>query len=354
MKISTEQLAPTLAKSLHPIYIISGDELLLIDECLDQLRTSFKQQQFLEREVFHVEAGFDWYGLWQSLQSQSLFSDKKWIELRLPSCRPGEKATKLLSDYAASVDQQAIETVLIIVMPKLDARIAQTKWFKQLEKAALWIPIWPISAQQWPSWLKRKLTAHGLQLDPDAFKFFANRVEGNLLAAHQEVIKLSLLVENKPRLTLTDIQNVVVDSSRFNAFVLVDNALQGDSERVVWIMSGLKQEGVQPLLILGALVREIRSLCLMKEQQQQGIPLDQLIKQANIWPKNRITGFRRALNQLNIQECESLLLLAADIDGVVKGIQQGNAWSLLTELCLKLAGKQLIANANHLPMIGRY
>ena len=218
MKLRADQLKDHVKKPLQPIYIISGDVPLLVQEATDAIRQAARQQGFTERELLHQEAGFDWNYVIESASSMSLFGDKKILELRLGNQKPNDAGKKVLTQYS---ENPSPDTLLLVITDKLDSAVQRAKWFKSLEAAAVWIQIWPVDAKQLPQWIQRRMMQSGLTPQQEAVSLIAERVEGNLLAASQEIEKLRLLY-GETSIDVTMVQDAVADSARFDVFSLVD------------------------------------------------------------------------------------------------------------------------------------
>lgn len=331
MKIRQDQLTTTLQKGLSPCYLVSGDEPLLVMEACDQIRASARAAGIEDRELFHAESGFDWNSLQEEANAMSLFSSRRILEVRIGNGKPSDKGAAL----QALVKQPNPDNMLLIVCPRLDAAAQRTAWFKAVEKAGVFLPIWPIDRPQYPGWLKRRLQIAGLQADPAALAALAHQTEGNLLAAVQEIEKLRLL--GNTQISEEMINEAIGDSSRFDAFGLADACLLGKQAEASRILAHLKGEGVEPIMILGALNRKIRQLISLKNTSGQ--QLSEAFKKNNIWPKQQ-PPYKKALQQLSIRELHNALQKAEAIDNAVKG--DGNdAWLLLSELTLLLTSVKL-------------
>ena len=340
MKLNPAQLAKHLNGSLAAVYAISGDEPLLCQEAGDAIRSVARQQGFGERQVFSVEASFDWGQLYEAGASLSLFAEKRLIELRIPSGKPGDKGAAALLDY---LSRPAEDTLLLITLPKLDGNSQKTKWAKALidGPAAQFIQIWPVDAQQLPNWVRQRLAQAGLTASPHAVEMICARVEGNLLAAAQEIEKLKLLAEGN-QIDAETVQAAVADSARFDVFGLIDAALNGEAAHTLRILDGLRGEGVEAPVILWALARELRQLATLAWQYEQGIPLERAFSQCRppVWDKRRPL-ISRALQRHSAERWGHLLLDAQRIDAQIKGQAPGSAWSGLASLSLAMAGKRL-------------
>ena len=332
-KLRPDQLADALNKPLAPIYIVSGDEQLLIQECCDAIRKAARQNGFSERELYHIDSSFNWMQIIAAANSLSLFAERKLIELRIPNGKPGDKGAKALLEYASS---PAEDTLLLIVMPKLDASAQRTKWFKGLEKVSVFVQVWPVSPQQLPRWIGQRLQQNGLRADSQAIEILASRVEGNLLAAAQEINKLKLLA-NDGFVNAEMMANVVADSARYDVFGLVDKALHSDARAAIKNLLGLKGEGTDATVVLWALTREIRTLAQVAYAINQGQSFDLATKGAGVWDKRKPL-IKTALRRLKLQQLQVLLRKANAIDKAIKGMHNADPWNELIDLTLNLSG----------------
>jgi DNA polymerase III subunit delta len=331
-----EQLQQNLSKGLLPVYIVSGDETLLVQESCDIIRAHCRQQNFTEREILHVESGFDWQQLLASANSLSLFSERKLIELRLPTGKPGDAGGKALTQYANTASQ---DNVLLIICNKLESSTTRAKWYKTIENAGASIQIWPIDAQHLPRWIGQRMSQAGMNASPEAIQILAARVEGNLLAAAQEIDKLRLFSQSDT-IDADTVLNAVADNARYDVFGLVDRALQGNAKSALRMLQGLKAEGTQIPVILWALSRELRTLSLCAEQIQQGNGVDRVLQNQRVWDKRKAL-LKAALRRLTTNELRNLIKLASQIDQSAKGMSPENGWDLLESLVVQLAGTSL-------------
>lgn len=332
MKITIDRLKSTLNKSLSPIYLIGGDETLLVEEASRIIREHAQQNNFTERQIFHVDSKFDWNKLLSSANSLSLFDDNSILELRMPNDKINETGKKALQNYTANPPQNKI---LLIITKKLSASTQNTKWYKAIEKTGVFVQIWPITSQQLPNWIAQQLRQHNITVNKNAINFLAENTEGNLLAAKQAIEKITLLYDKK-QLTLQEVVAAISDNARFDIFALADTALSGDTKRTTRILTGLKDEGVEPILILWTLAREIRSLSLMQHQLQQGESIDKILYKNHVWEKRK-PFVRLALKRHNQKSLLQLLRLAAKVDRIIKGAETGNTWDALLSLSIKLS-----------------
>lgn len=330
MKIRQDQLPQHLNNGLSGTYLVSGDEPLLVMEACQRIRDVAKQAGFDERQVFHAEAGFDWASLADEANAMSLFASQRLLEVRINNGKPSDKGAVLKQIIAAKNP----DNILLIVCPRLDAASQRTAWVKAVEKDGVFVPIWPIDRHQYMGWLKHRVQNAGLQIEQDALAMLAHHTEGNLLAAVQEVEKLKLLGENQINIDL--LNETITNNSRFNAFQLADACLLGQVANASHILSQLKAEGVEPILILGALVRKIRQLINLKPLPPQ--QLTTAFKQQGIWPKQQ-PPFQKALQNLDMPQLHASLKKAEAVDHAVKGSGE-DAWRLLHELTLLLCGNK--------------
>lgn len=346
MKIKPEQLSRTLSNNELPLYWLSGDEPLLMQEAADLIRSYYREQGYAEREVFNVDKSFDWGSFSQSTSNLSLFSEKKIIELRLSSAKLEDVGKKSLQHY---LSEQNPDYLILINSPKLDASTLKTKWFSEIEKQGALVQVWPINRDNLSGWLEQRLLRNNMQPDGEALKLLADKVEGNLLAAMQEIEKLKLLSGNSGdetiKLDAQTVMQVVADNSRYNVYQLVDAALLGDVARSQKMLTGLRNEGIFPLIILNAVCRELRSLLPMLEKKQQGQGVNAIIQSARVW-FNRKQAVSAALNRLDVVTIWSLLDQSRTIDQCIKGMSKANPWDELSLLLLRLSGKTVKQTAS--------
>lgn len=340
MKLNASQLARQLKDSLAPVYVTSGDEPLLAGEAADLIRAACRRDGSEERLVFHVDRTFEWGQLHDTSHSLSLFAQKRLIELRVPSGKPGDEGAKAI---LAWLESPPPDTTLLISLPKLDGSTQRTKWAKALIDHAhsRFVQMWPVDAQQLPGWMRERLAAVGITPSAEALDLLSTRVEGNLLAAEQEIQKLKLYCD-AGHLDLETVQRVVADSARFDVFSLVDAMLQGQPEHALRILQGLRGEGVEAPVVLWALAREVRSLASMAHGLQRQIPLDRVFasQRPPVWDKRKPV-LTQALKRHPAAAWDGWLQAAQQIDEQIKGQQPGSAWDGLSVLVLGVAGVQL-------------
>ncbi len=328
MRLRADQIEKQAAQGLAPIYLISGDETLLVQECADTVRSVCRQHGFSERQVFHVDNSFDWQTLLDEASAMSLFADKKLIELRMPSGKPGDAGTKALEQYCANTNA---DTVVLIICNKLDSSAARAKWHKAVDACGVTVPIWPIEPQQLPRWIEQRLRQRGISASNDAIQILAERVQGNLLACAQEIEKLLLYTDAK--VIDADIVNATVaDNARFDIFNLADQALLGNCAQAMRALAGLRGEGEEPPVILWALTKELRTLHKCAEALEQGQNIERALEAGGVWDKRK-PMLRNAVQRLSRKRVENLLRLAQQIDAAIKG-SGDNPWLLLDRLLL--------------------
>jgi len=332
MRLKPEQITAALQKDLAPVYFISGDEPLQLGEVADAVRAAARKAGYDSREVLVADAGFSWNELNESAGSLSIFADKKIIDLRLSTGAPGTDGAKALISYCERVPE---DTLLLITAAKLGGSALKTQWFQALDKAGCIIQVWPLEGQDLLRWLQQRMQRRGLQADAEGIRILASRIEGNLLAAAQEIEKLYVLY-GEGHLSNQQILDVVADSSRFDVFKLMDSVLAAKVNRIFRILSGLQAEGVAAPVVLWALTREARILIKIKQALTQGQNKAQVFKNNQIWDK-RQQLVSDALHRLADGDLNSILTLSAKADRQIKGQQQGDPWETLLSVCLMFA-----------------
>jgi DNA polymerase-3 subunit delta len=337
MRLKPEQIAAALQKGLAPVYFISGDEPLQLGEVADAVRAAARTAGYDSREVLVADAGFSWNELTESAGSLSIFADKKIIDLRLPTGTPGTDGAKALTAYCERLKPGMEDTLLLITSAKLAGSSLKTQWFQALDKVGCVVQVWPLEGQDLIRWLQQRMQRRGLQAETEGIKILASRIEGNLLAAAQEIEKLYVLY-GAGQLSKQQIFDVVADSSRFDVFKLMDSVLAAKVSRIFRVLSGLQAEGVAPPVVLWALTREARVLIKIKRELAQGQNKAQVFKNNQIWDK-RQQLVSDALNRLTDSDLNSILTLSAKADRQIKGQQQGEPWETLLSVCLMFALK---------------
>ena len=336
MQLRYDAIDAHLAKGLAAIYVISSDEHLLAQETADKIRQLSKAQGFLERDILSVERYFKWGQLLAANQSQSLFGDKKFIDLRIPTGKPGKDGSAALQEYVRDLSP---DNITLITLPKLDWATQKAAWVTMLQQAAVYIEIVLIERATLPNWIGQRLAAQGQSADRQSLEFIADRVEGNLLAAHQEIQKLGLL-HPQGKLSFEAIHEAVLNVARYDVFKLNEAMLVGDVARLVRMLDGLKGEGEALPLVLWAMAEELRTLLKLKSGVAQGRPLGVLLKEYRIWGA-REKLMEPALRRVSLASLQAALQDAAQIDKMIKGLRApqfaGDAWDALLQLGLRVA-----------------
>ncbi len=311
-----------------PLYIFSGDEPLLMMEAMDQLRAVAKKQSYTEREVLLQERGFDWSALLSAGQTMSLFGDKRWLELRIPTGKPGRDGADALKQFAAQVQSQSQgsegpDTVVCIILPRLDGKTKTSAWFSALDEAGMAIQIDSLDRSQLPQWITGRLKNQNQEVEPGAegiraLEFIANQVEGNLIAAHQEIQKLGLLYPNG-KLTEEQIRTAILKVARYNVFELTEAMLAGDLARLNRMLDGLKGEGEPLVLILWSVTEELRLLSKLKAASDAGESVQQLMRANRVWG-NKERLYPNALRRVQPLKLRRAMQVAAGLDRQVKGL----------------------------------
>ncbi|MBA3582537.1 MAG: DNA polymerase III subunit delta [Gammaproteobacteria bacterium] len=355
MQLAPAQLEKSVQQRLAPVYLLTGDEPLQMMEAADAVRKAARAQAYLDREVFEAGRDFDWQHLLLAANSLSLFADRRVLDLRIQGS-PGKAGSEALQEYTERLPN---DTVLLVQCPKLDKRSQGAAWYKALDKVGVIVTIWPVASNRMPQWINERLQARGLQADREAVELLALRVEGNLLAAAQEIDKLVLLksasAAQPVKVNVREVAEAVADSARFSVYDLVDAALEGKTAKTLRILNGLRAEGETPALVAWALANEIRGLTTMAMALAQGRPAASVF--AAVWEKRKPL-VQAALKRIRpeatgLKTWGILMRLAARADQVSKGagwassMANGNSalglgsqqpWVVLTGLCLELCG----------------
>ncbi|WP_374422482.1 DNA polymerase III subunit delta [Chromobacterium sp.] len=330
--LSPDALIAALGKGLAPLYLVHGEEALLALEAADALRQAAREQGYQEREVLTVEAGFDWSQLRDAMSSVSLFAERKLLEIRIPNGKPGTEGAEALQQLAAQPPQ---DTVTLITLPKLERAQQQSKWFQALEKLAVTVEARPVGRAELPSWISRRLKAQGQSLGGEALAFFVDRVEGNLLAARQEVDKLALLYP-AGELTLEQLRAAVANVARFDVFHLSESWLAGDVPRVLRMLDGLMAEGEAPVLVLWSLTEDVRMLLRLRQGLKDGRNARDMARELRLWgDKQRLA--EPALRRIGPRKLMTALDECARIDRQIKGVEAGDPWRTMRGLAGLLA-----------------
>jgi DNA polymerase III subunit delta len=343
MQLAASQLQPHLQKGLRSLYTLHGDEPLLIQEAADAIRATARAQGYTER-TSHTVAGahFDWSEVLAAGGSLSLFADKQIVELRIPSGKPGKEGSVAIQQLAESAKGND-STLTLVMLPRLDKTAKTGGWFTALEAQGITIQVEPVERHALPQWIAQRLGAQGQRVAAGeagqrTLQFFADRVEGNLLAAHQEIQKLALL-HPPGELSFEHVESAVLNVARYDVFKLSEAVLGGHALRVQRMLDGLKAEGEAEVLVHYTLSEDIRALKRVKDAMNQGRPLPMALREQRVWgAKERL--FERVLPRLNDATISHLLQAAHQVDGIVKGLKQpgwpANGWQALHRLAMQL------------------
>lgn len=335
MRLRTEQLTGHLQQNLLPVYLIFGDEQMLVEEAGDMLRQHARNLGANDRQVWHVEGRFDWSQLQWQEQTLSLFASQRLLEIRLPSGAPGKDGGEALRKYAENPPQ---DTTLLIISGKIDNRSQKSKWFKELDRIGATVPIWPVDLANLPSWIQQRFQQRGLRANQHVAALIAERVEGNLFAAAQEIDKLQLLSadgEIDEQLVLES----VADNARFEAFGLMDTVFLGHVAKIPRILGRLRAEGLDILSVFSAVSWSLHRAVDMVVQLDQGQQMAQVFQSQKppVWQKSQ-PMMRQALLRHNREKWQAFLPQMAQIDQAAKGSLQACPWTLLENLCMQVAG----------------
>jgi DNA polymerase-3 subunit delta len=332
MQLKGEQLAAHLERELKPVYVVYGDEPLLVIEAADAIRAAARRNGFDERNVLTAISGFNWVELHHAAGNMSLFGGRTLIDLRIPTGKPGRDGSAAIQDYCANPSP---DSLLLVTLPGLDWAEEKAAWLKALTEAGVAVKLIPPNLAELPSWIAARLRRQKQTTDTDGLRFIAERVEGNLLAAHQEILKLGLLYP-AGEISLSQVQEAVLNVARYDLDGLREALLAGDVARLTRTLDGLQQEGEAPPLVLWAMTEEVRALAQVKAGQAQGQSVDSLLKDARVWGA-RQSLFKRALPRVDSAQANASLAHAARIDRMIKGASGGgDVWSEFLRLGLKL------------------
>jgi DNA polymerase-3 subunit delta len=333
MRIRLEQLPGKLGSPLPVLWLVSGDEPLLVGEAADAIRARAREEGYTDRETFFVEGKFDWGSVLGSSQSLSLFASRRILEIRLPSSRPGIEGSKVLAGLAANPPP---DTLVLVITGRLDRDGLSSAWGKALDQHGILLQVWPVEVVALPSWLRERARRRGLDMTEAAARLLALRVEGNLLAAHQEIEKLAL-TRGTGTVDEDDVTTAVANSARYDVFQLGEAALAGDAARALRILEGLRGEGMEAPVVLWLLAREIRALAAARS----GGTARAFGPQA----QRRARALEAAVRRMTGQRLGPLVTQAAYVDRCIKGRGRGDPWDELTSLVARLAGVPLPAAA---------
>ena len=331
MALRADQLEARLAKSLDPLYVIHGDEPLLALEAADAVRAAARRKGFAERVFLVAERGFDWSELLHAGAARSLFEGGRIVELRIPGGRPGTAGAQAIERYCAQLDPQGLA---LVSLPRLDAKTQSAGWFAALAAAGMVVDVWPVDRQRLPAWIAARLAKNGQRAAPEALEFLAARVEGNLLAAHQEVQKLALLLP-PGELALEDVAAAVADVARYEYADLAESLCAGELPRYARVLDGLRGEGESAAGLAWRLGDELLALYRVKSDARAGVPRDSLFAAHRIWRPAQARA-AKALARYGAAELRAAVAEVARIERMSKGAAVGEPWDALLGLGLRL------------------
>jgi len=343
MQLRAEQLEAQLSKSLAGVYLIHGDEPLLVLEASDAVRSAARKRGYDEREVFVAGRGFDWADMLNAGSNLSLFGGKKIVEMRIPSGKPGVEGSEALARYCARPNP---DNLLLVTMPRPEGPFWKAAWFTALSASGVVAEVQSVDLARLPDWLRARLSRNGQTVDAEAMEFLVDRVEGNLLAAHQEVQKLALLAP-RGELDIEIVRSAVATVARFDPFIASDALLAGDMKRYVRAIDGLRGEGESPVYVLTILGGDLQTLARVQGLVAQGHPVDKAIDVCKVW-KRRQPAIRVAQRRFAPAAVNAAVAHAARIDRASKGAGPGEPWDEFVSLGLELLheGKDQIGEAS--------
>lgn len=340
MPISSEDLPRQLASGLKPLYVVYGDALLLAIEAADSIRAAARGAGYSERETFVAEQHFKWGELRNSAQSLSLFASRKVVDLRIPSGKPGVEGGQALQDYVAHPSE---DVLTLITLPKLDNTARKSQWFAALERNGVMVTADDIPRGALPRWIAGRLKRQEQTMDNATLEFLADRCEGNLLAAFQEIQKLALLFPAGP-LSFEQVKDAVMDVARYDIFKLSEAMLNGNASRFARILDGLRAEGTATVLVLWTISEDIRTLGKVLQAMQRGGNVSNALREARVWgPRQGL--IENAVRRFRFPHIERAMQQAARLDKTIKGLRQGDVWDELLQLGLRFASQKTSGRA---------
>ena len=333
MRITTEQLQQHLARELKPLYTVFGSEPLLTLEASDRIRAKSRGEGYAEREILTADSGFKWRQLAIAGNSQSLFASKKLLELRIPTGKPGAEGSEALQAYCEALPA---DTITLVCLPDLDWRAQKAGWFGALDRAGVMVEAKVVSRKALPQWIAGRLKGQGQQADAETLDFVANRVEGNLMAAYQEVQKLAMVFP-AGRIAFEQVREAVLDVARYDVFNLGEALLEGEALRLARMIDGLRGEGTAPPLVLWAMCEEIRAIGKVVTGMSSGKPLTMLWREAKLWGAAHQNLMQQNVKRFSLAQVTEALRHAAAIDRMIKGLVKGDVWDELLQLALRFA-----------------
>ena len=340
MQVRADDLPDHLRRGIAPLYVVHGDEPLLALEAGDAIRAAARSAGAEEREVFVVESGFRWDAFLGANANMGLFGERKLVDLRIPSGKPGVEGGKALEAYAAIPRP---DNVTIITLPRLDRATQSSAWFEALSAVGVTIAVYPVDRDALPAWIAARMKRHAQRASRETLSFLADHCEGNLLAAAQEIEKLGLLLP-EGELAHDAVEQAIANVARYDVFLLSEAWLSGDATRVLRILHSLQAEGDAPVPAIWQLVEDVHAIAAVHTMVRGGTPLSAAIRNVRVWGK-RQGALERAVGRVTPASVPALLLALAKLDALSKGLGRGDAWDALADVALKLCGKPLFATA---------
>jgi DNA polymerase-3 subunit delta len=332
VKVPFRQLESHLNRSLAKVYLVAGDEPLLVDEALEHVRAAAMRVGFTSRELHTADRSFRWLDLLAGADNLSLFATRKIVEIRLATPKPGDAGSSTIAELCEREDPDTL--VIVAVGEKLDAAAARSSWVKAIEQHGAVVEIWPIERHELPRWIQQRAASQRLKLTNAAAQSLAERVEGNLLAADQEIKRLALTAAGR-EVDEAEVLEFVANNSRFDVFALADAVLAGETGRAFKILTGLRAEGVHPVQISWVLNRDISLLARLEYAVRHGDNLDGALMRSGVW-RRRQPLVRQALAKFKAARLKALLAEAARVDAALKGVFPAEPWTTLTDLLIAL------------------
>ncbi|HEY2817754.1 MAG TPA: DNA polymerase III subunit delta [Casimicrobiaceae bacterium] len=336
MQIRPDDLARHLSRKLGPLYLVHGDEPLLALEAGDQIRAAARHAGSEEREVLVVDQGFRWDAFVAANANLGLFGSRKLVDLRIPSGKPGVEGAKALESYAANPNP---DNITLITLPKIDRATQSSAWFSALSESAATVAVQPIEREALPRWIAARLARQNQRAGADVLTYIAERSEGNLLAARQEIEKLALVLP-EGELRLEDIERATTDVARYDVFQASEAWLAGDAARTVRILNALQAEGEAITLAVWQLTEDLRAIASAQGALRQRVGIAAALRNARVWGR-RQTALESALKRIAPRQLGEMVTTAARVDALAKGLIEGSAWDALTALALAVAGKPI-------------
>ena len=340
MQLRADELGETLQRGLKPLYVVHGDEPLLALEAGDAIRAAARAAGIVDREILVVEPGFKWDAFLAADANLGLFGERKLVDLRIPSGKPGVEGGKALEAFAANGSP---DNVTLVTLPKLDRATQSAHWFQALSGAGVAVAVYPIEREALPQWIAARLARQDQRATRETLTFLAEHCEGNLLAARQEIEKLALVLP-EGALDHDAVANAVADVARYDVFQLSEAWLAGDAVRALRILSVLEAEGDAPIQAIWQLSEDVHAIAAVLAMVRTGTPLASAVRNVRVWGK-RQSALERAVQRVAPAALPGLLLAVARLDALSKGLGRGNAWSELAGIGLALCGKPLFASS---------